>query len=567
MTSKSKTPPIAMTTSHDEHPSTSPQELEPTSAGAGRTSQDWRFFLVFASLCLTMLLSALDATIITVALPDITRALDSNAYAWAVNGYTLSCTVFLLLIGQLADVFDRKPTMLASIVLFAVGSAICGAATSMGMLIGGRVIQGIGGGGIPVMAELIVSDLVDIEQRPSYLGLLLAIAALGTVVGPPIGGAIITGTTWRWIFYINLPLSGAALVLLAFVLSARALPQRHVPSKFLGKLGRVDWVGNVLFGASTTSLLLGLIMGGNDFAWQSYHIILPIVLGVLGLVAFGLWERYSGVVSPVLPGRLLNNYTAISLHIQGMGTVLFLAWVTYFLVVYSQAVLLGSTSRASTELLPTIIVPLPFAIIGGMLMSQLKRAREIHVVGSILTTIGLGCFSLFDVSSSLAIRVILQIIVAAGAGLLMATLLPAVQSQLPESDLAAVTALFNFMRSLGGVWGVTIPAVVFNARINANVHKVDDPAVQASLVNGGAYSHASRDIVGAIPQPTQAQVIELYTTSLRAVWYAAAALAAVSVVLAATEKLIILRIDTPAEKKAKEKLAKEELAGEKNGTV
>ncbi|KAF2106356.1 major facilitator superfamily domain-containing protein [Lophiotrema nucula] len=559
-----ETPP-ALERRSNEDDSSPPNVESATRDSHGKSKLSWRFVLVFGSLCATMLLSALDATIITVALPDISRALHLTAYAWAVNAYTLSCTVFLLLIGQLADVFDRKPTMLASIVLFAVGSAICGAATSMGMLIAGRVVQGIGGGGIPVMAELIVSDLVDIEQRPTYLGLLLAIAALGTVIGPPIGGAIISGTSWRWIFYINLPLCGAALVLLTFVLRLRDLPIDDIPKTFKAKMGRVDWVGNALFATSSLSLLLGLTMGGNDFPWGSYHVVVPIVLGVLGLVAFGLWEKYSRVASPVLPSRLLNNYTAISIYIQGMGTVLFLAWITYFLIVYFQGVLLASTSRSSTELLPTIIIPLPFAIIGGILMSQLKRAREIHFVAAILMTIGLGCFSLFDASSSLGLRVGLQVLVSAGAGLLMATLLPAVQSQLPESDLAAVTALFNFMRSLGGVWGVTIPSIIFNARINSNIHSVDDPSVQATLLDGGAYSRASKNIISAIPQPTQTQVIDLYTYSLRAVWWAAAAFSVVGVVLAATEKLIILRIQTPAEKKKakEESVQKETVSGEK----
>lgn len=501
----------------------------------------WRFWVVFASLCATMLLSALDATIAATALPTITSAFNSTNYAWVVNAYTLSCMVFLLLIGQLADIFDRKPIMLASLFLFAAGSAVCGAAQNIGMLISGRVIQGIGGGGIPVMAELICSDMVPIEERSQYLGVLLSVAALGTVIGPPVGGAIIANTTWRWIFYLNIPLSGLAFLLLMIVLRMRdsQINMKHL--SLIEKLWNVDWIGNAIFAASSTSLILALTLGGSSYPWGSSNVIVPLVLGVAGYVLFAWYESTTKIANPLLPPRLVNNYTVIAIYIQGAYTTLFIIWITYFITLYFQAVLEQSPTRAGIELLPTIITCLPSAIVGGILMSKLKTARELHIAGASLMTIGLGCFSIFTADTSLAVRIVLQMVSSMGAGLLMSTLLPAVQAQLPDSDVASVTALFNFMRSFGGEWGVTIPAGIFNNQINKYVARVTDTTVQARLENGGAYSIASQSFIQSLTGITKDQVIDLYSNALRTTWIAAAAFSSAGFLLALFEKRIVLR--------------------------
>ena len=502
----------------------------------------WRFWVAFTALCATMLLSALDATIAATALPTITSSFGSNSYEWVVNAYTLSCTVFLLFIGQLADIFDRKPTMLASVFLFAVGSAVCGAATSMGMLVAGRVIQGIGGGGIPVMSELICSDMVPIVERPKYLGMLLAVAALGTVIGPPIGGAIISGTTWRWIFYLNIPLSGVAFLILSLVLKMRDSNIEVRRLSISEKMRKIDWIGNLVFAGASTAFILGLTLGGSSYSWSSANVIVPLVLGVVGYIAFGTYEATTKITSPLLPPRLVSNYTAVAIYIQGCYTTLFIAWITYFITLYFQTVLAQSPTRAGTELLPTIITCLPFSMVGGILMSKFEIAKELHMAGGALMAIGMGCFSIFNEHTSLAARVILQIVSSMGAGLLMSTLLPAVQAQLPESDVAAVTALFNFMRSFGGVWGVTIPSVIFNNYTNKHVGRVTDLGIQAMLKNGGAYAIASQTFIRSLSGVTKEQVIALYTSSLRVTWIAAAAFAASGLFLAIFEKRIPLRL-------------------------
>jgi len=528
----------AANTTVPDHKESGSEDVKPFRFG-------WREWVIFWSLCCTMLLGSIDATITTVALPTILRELNSSSYAWIVNAYTLSCMVFLLFIGQMADIFERKPTMLVSVFMFIVGSAVCGAAQNMGMLIGGRVIQGVGGGSIPVMSELICSDMVPIVERPKYLGSLLAIASLGTVIGPPVGGAIVANISWRWIFLINVPPSGLAFLLLFMVLRMKDKVPDGERLTFRQKLGKVDWIGNSLFAGSSTSFILGLTMGGNTYPWGSPRVITPIVIGVVGFVVFAFYEKWSKIEAQILPSRLINNYTAVAIYIQGACVVFFLGWIIYFLPLYFQTVLAESQTRAGVELLPLIICTLPFAMLGGFLMSKLKAAKELHMAGLAIITIGVGCFSLFTESSSLAMVVLLQIVVAIGSGLLMSTLLPAVQSQLPEADVAAVTALFNFARSFGGVWAITIPSVIFNNQINRDISRVADKAVQALLMDGGAYKLASKAFIASMTGVTKIQVISLYTSALRITWIGAAAFSGAAFFLAAFEKRIRLKDRNP----------------------
>ncbi|KAH7048235.1 putative macrolide phosphotransferase k [Macrophomina phaseolina] len=499
----------------------------------------WRFWLVFASLCALQFLSALDATIITIALPTISRSLGSTEYTWIINGYTLPSTSFLVLVGQLSDFFDRKPAVLTCVFLFAGGSAICGAAQNIGMIISGRVIQGIGGGGVAVLAEIVCSDMVALEDRSKYLGLLISISSIGVVLGPIIGGAIVANTTWRWMFYINIPLSSFAFFFLVLVLKPQTPGLEASTLPYTAKLRKIDWIGNATFTISSTLLLYGLVAGGNDHPWSSAAVIVPLVLGAIGLVIFRWWEGKAEC--PVTPPRLFNNHTAIAMHILACFVILMLSYMSYFLPVYFQAVLQESEERSSVLLLPTVLPTVPSSIIGGLLLSVYKRAREIHLLASGAMAAAFGVFTLFDASTSLALRVIMQILASSGVGMLVATILPGLQAQLPESDIAAVTALFTFMRSLGGVWGVTIPSVVFNARVNHGLGGVSDASLRERLANGGAYSLASASFIKSLVGEVKTEVIDLYVSSLSVVWYVAMALSLAAFLLACTEKRIEIK--------------------------
>lgn len=512
--------------------------------GTDRAVPRWRFWIVFASLCAVMFLTALDSTVITIALPTISRSLRSNQYTWIVNAYTLACSVFLLVVGQLADVFDRKPIVLACVFLLGAGSAVCGWAQTIGMMVAGRVVQGVGGGGIAVLAEVLCSDMVAIGERSKYLGLLLALAALGTVVGPSIGGGIVAHTSWRWIFYINLPLSGLAFALLLLVLPPQTPGLAAARLPLAQKLRRIDWLGNALFAASATALLYGLITGGHDHPWRSAAVIAPLVCGAGGLAVFGWYEGSAGAAHPVAPPRLFNNRTAAALHLLACFVLLALTWSAYFLPVYFQAVLRASPERSSVLLLPTVLAPTPFSVAGGMLVAAFpRRARDVHQAAAALLSVAFAVFTLFDAATPLPARIVAQAAAGAGVGLLVASILPALQAQLPARDVAAVTALFNFMRGLGAVWGVALPSVVFDARVAAALRAgaVHDAALRERLAGGGAFALAGADFVGALPDATRAEVVALYVASLRVTWYVAMAFSLAAFLLACAEKRVEIK--------------------------
>lgn len=283
-------------------------------------------------------------------------------------------------------------------------------------------------------------------------------------------------------------------------------------------------MGNGLFAGSALAVLLPLTMGGSMYPWSSFHIILPLVLGVAGFIALTLRERFTLVRNPFLPGRLFQGRQSITLQVQNFIQSASLMWVNYFLTIYFQTVRQHSPERAGFDLLPTIIATMPFAVIGGVLMSWLQRPGLVHLVAFAVMSIGLGTFTLLQKTTSEAALVIMQIAVASGNGLLLSTLLPALQSQVPSSDIWCVTALFSFIRSFALVWGVTIPSIIFDEVINQHVDMVPDPALYPLLLDGGAYAHATSSFIDSIPVSLQGPVIDLYVIGLRATWWAAMAL-------------------------------------------
>ncbi|KAH8703009.1 major facilitator superfamily domain-containing protein [Phaeosphaeriaceae sp. PMI808] len=480
--------------------------------------RDWHFWILLSALCASGFVVTMDGTIVVTAISTIATALDTKQYTWIVNSYTLASTVLQPLTGQLAEIFGRLPVLLGGVMLLAIGSAIAGAAPSYAALIVGRTIQGIGGGAVPLVAEIIISDLVPLQERPKFIGLVMATSSLGLILGPVIGGAILNGTTWRWVFYINIPIVGAGILFL-IPLAGTIKRLTHTPTavSWREKLNQIDYIGNFLFSASAIAILLPLTFGGHMFAWSSWRVIFPLVMGVVGLVVFALHERFTiGKSVPLVPSRLLNTPVLVAL----------------------QAVLQKSHFDAGIALLPTIIAMMFFAIFGGGIASSLKQkdmAIMLHVIAFICMAIGLGCFTMLKHSSSLAMHVILQIVVAMGNGLLLSTLLPAMQAQLPESDIWAITTLFNFLRSFALVWGVTVPSIIFDQTVNEHVTSVPDQSIQQSFVGGGAYARANREFIVTLSESIKGPVLALYERALRPTWWAATAFALLGLVMVVFE--------------------------------
>jgi MFS family permease len=477
----------------------------------------------------------MEGSIVATALPTIARDLHTTDYVWVTNCYTVASAIFQPLVGWLAAVLGRKLVMLGSIVVFAIGSAMAGAANSLGLILAGRLIQGIGGGAIPLMAELIISDQLPLQQRPQMLGMVMATSCLELVFGPILGGVIVYRSTWRWIFYLNLLLSGASLVCLFPVLGRRTAEQISAVSSLRATAKQFDWVGNILLPASSVAILLPLTMGGTMYAWNSAHVIVPLVLGVCGLIAFEVYEHF--YPHPLIPLRLLRNLSAVSLQIQSFIQSMLIMWVNYFLTIYFQAVSGVSPQQAGFELMPTIVAMVVFSIVGGVLMPKLPGswATLINLLAFAMMSIGLGCFTILTTSSPTVVHVVLQIIVAGGNGLLLATLLPNLQGQFDLKDMAAVTALFNFLRSFALVWGMTIPSIIFDQSVNNNLDQVPEE-VRSLLRGGGAYVRASNEFMQSYHGKTKQQILGLYQLALRDTWWGAMAFALLAFVLVALQR-------------------------------
>ncbi|KAJ5433654.1 uncharacterized protein N7458_012810 [Penicillium daleae] len=496
----------------------------------------WRYWVLFGTLCLSGFAVTMEGSIVVTALPTIARDLHTTEYVWVTNCYTLASTIFQPLVGWMAEMFGRKPIMLGSVLVFGVGSAMAGSAHSLGLILAGRTVQGFGGGAIPLMAELIISDQLPLAHRPQMLGMVMATSCLGLVFGPILGGVIVQHSTWRWIFYLNVPFAGASIICLFLMLGRRTAGQKSAAKSLRATTRQFDWLGNFLLPASSVAILLPLTMGGQMYPWSSARVIVPLVLGGCGLIAFGIYE-HSWAANPLIPTRLLSSLSSVSLQTQSFIQSMLIMWVNYFMTVYFQAVLEVSTQQAGFDLMPTLVALVVFSIVGGIIMSRFHGFWALfnNVIAFTMMSIGLGCFTLLTSTSPTVVHVVLQIIVAGGNGLLLATLLPNVQAQCDPEDLTVVTALFNFLRSFALVWGMTIPSIIFDQTANNNLSLV--PADVRPLMSGsGAYVRASKSFIESFQGTAKEQVLELYTRALRATWWGALSFALLGLALVAFQR-------------------------------
>ncbi|CAI0645663.1 unnamed protein product [Colletotrichum noveboracense] len=515
----------------------------PKSGGRG-----WAFWAIFASLSVTALLSSMEGGIMSTALPAISRAVDAERdYIWVVNVYFLTSAAVQPLYGQLADIWGRRWPMLASVVIFAAGSAVCGAANNAATLIGGRAVQGLGAAGINTLVEIILCDLLPLRERGQFMGLLFLFIVIGSVLGPFLGGIIVQRTSWRWVFYLNLPICGVCLALLFFSLNLKHRSDED--STPLEKLKRIDVVGLLLLCASVTSLLYGLTYGGGSkYAWSHPVIIITLVLGVIGHGLFIGFEASPWCPHPALPISLFQNRTSVAAYVAEAVQILVSYGALYFLPLYFQSTLLVYPERSGILLLPFSILFCISAAVGGALVTNMGKFRMVHVGSFALMTIMMGVFTLLNRNTHLAVIAITGIITGISVGLPNASILTAVQAALPDSLNAASTSAFAFIRSISTVFAITIPAAIFNSRFDELLSSSTlDSNARASLGLGQAYQQASRDFVRSFPDAVQNEIIGLYEVSLQRVWQVLIAIAGLGVIASLIEKDLECRTEQTTE--------------------
>ncbi|PWY71019.1 MFS general substrate transporter [Aspergillus heteromorphus CBS 117.55] len=510
----------------------------------------WRFWAVLTSLALGNLLVGLDVTIQSSALPSITDDLNAGEnYIWIQNGYLLTMTAFLPLYGQLAQVLGRRwPTMVA-VSIFLLGSGINGGASSTAMLIAGRLVQGIGAAGMTAMTQLIITDLVSMRDRGKYIGFVFAIFGVGSALGPPIGGVIVQYISWRWVFYINLPIAGLTLAMQFLFLQVAFVRRTSIRQK----LRSLDWVGNAIIVAAVVSILIALSWANTRYPWSSWRIIVPLVLGFVGLGIFAAWESSPYCIQPTIPPKMFANRTSAAALIITFLMSMLTIWRFYFLPVYFQAVKLTSSSRSGVLLLPSVLIGVPAAIISGQVLSRVGRYKPIHFFGFATVTLASGLYIYLGLDSSLAEIVIFQLIAGIGGGCLMTTLLPAVQAPHPPMLMPAATSTWTFIRAFGNIWGIAIPSAIFNVQFNARADTISDPTVRAYLGGGEAYAHISAKYIRSLTPEVQHEVREAYLHALKIVWIVCTAFCGLGLALIFLEKEIELRRVVEGNVKLKEK--------------
>ncbi|KAJ8130457.1 hypothetical protein O1611_g3173 [Lasiodiplodia mahajangana] len=521
-----------------------------------------RFWITISALCLLAFICALDATIITTPLPTIVEDIGGEAqYVWIANSFVVAATVLQPLFGQLANLFGRKIPILTCLILFMVGSGVAGGARGPDMFIAGRAIQGAGAGGIYVLIDVVCCDLVALRDRGKYLGIINSWAGVASGVGPVLGGAFGSGN-WPWIFYINLPICALPLVTIFFVMRTKTgVPDAQFPG-VLGKLRQLDVLGNIIFIPSMISLLLGLITGGIQYPWSSPKVILPLVFGVVGWAGFHLQQHFSK--NPMVPERLFSNRTSAAAY-----GLTFLASVTaqttlYFIPVYLQAIVGANVLLSGVYFLPTALGILVFAASAGVVLSKTGTYKMLHWTAFGLSGIGFGLFTLMTTSTPKVAWVFYQLIAAAGSGIPISTLLPAIMAALPESDVAASTSIFSFLKTFGYIWGVTAPSILFNAIINQNLFRIDDAEAREQLRDGGAYAYASQTHATKhlLRPSTWKEIAKVYIISLEAVWWFGLALSLLGFLLVFVEKHIELRTELQTEFGLGEQARESEIEGQ-----
>ncbi|KAI8081919.1 major facilitator superfamily domain-containing protein [Gilbertella persicaria] len=464
--------------------------------------------LTFLGLQIALFLAALDNTIVATALPRIGSDFNQmSIVAWVATAYILTFDAFQPLFSKFSDIFGRKWILLFGISIFLLGSVLCGAAKSMIMLIVARAIAGIGAAGIFSMVFVIFSELVPLEKRGSYQGIINAVFALSSVFGPLIGGSLTDYVSWRWNFYINLPIGATAMAVLIVFLK---MPTPK--DKLSDKLKRVDYVGTLIVLAFATLFLLALNFGGQTFPWKSAAVIVPLVLSVL-LVGLLILVEKKFAKEPLMPPRLFKNRSVVSVLITNwfFGMTFFSA--VYYLPVYFQVVRNDSAMWSGIRLIPMQMVLCVLSTFSGLFISKTGIYRPLIVSGMTFLTLWIGLTSLYRQDTPWSQVYGITIVGSLGLGSLFSSTIIALQASVPPQDIAVVTGLGNFSRILGGALGVAISSAVLNSQLTQELFKYLPEDQAMAVIQSSEY------VNHGLPKEYLDTTLTIYVDALRLIWW------------------------------------------------
>ncbi|MFI9804928.1 DHA2 family efflux MFS transporter permease subunit [Streptomyces sp. NPDC052301] len=477
-------------------------------------------FVSIGALLLGLLLAALDQTIVSTALPTIVSDLGGLEHlSWVVTAYLLASTAATPLWGKLGDQYGRKKLFQTAIVIFLIGSALCGMAQNMPQLIGFRALQGLGGGGLMVLSMAIVGDIVPPRERGRYQGLFGAVFGATSVLGPLLGGLFTEHLSWRWVFYVNLPVGVVALAVIATALQIPRRTAHHV----------IDYLGTFLIAAVATCLVLVASLGGTTWAWGSAQIIGLAVLGVLLAVAFVAVERRAA--EPVLPMKLfgIRTFTLAAVISFVVGFAMFGA-MTY-LPTFLQVVHGISPTLSGVHMLPMVVGLLLTSTLSGQIVSRTGRWKVFPLTGTAVTTIGLLLLHRLDEHSSTAEMSVYFFVFGLGLGLVMQVLILIVQNAVSYEDLGVATSGATFFRSIGASFGVAVFGTVFASRLGDKLAAAFRGVTLPPGVSANALESDPRGIAG-LPPALRPAALHAYAAAITDVFLYAVPVALLGFALA-----------------------------------
>jgi len=485
-----------------------------------------RVRLIFGALMLVILLASLDQTIVATALPTIVGDLGGLEHlSWVVTAYLLASTITGPLYGKFGDLYGRKPTLQVAIVIFLVGSMLCGIAQNMPELISFRAVQGLGAGGLITTTIAVVGDIIPPRDRGRYQGIFGAVFGVSTIVGPLLGGFFVDNLSWRWLFYVNLPVAAVAMVVIGAVFHTRAERVEHA----------VDYAGAALLAGGLSAVVLFTSLGGTTFAWSSSESIVLAVLGVVLLAVFLVAERRAS--EPILPLELFRN--RIFSVCAGIGFIIGLALfgsVTY-LPIFLQVVKGQSPTASGLQLTPMMGGLLVTSIVSGRLISRFGRYKPFPVAGTAVMTVGMVLLSRLDIHSTGPYAALSMLVLGLGLGMVMQVLVLAVQNAVDYRHMGVATSGSLLFRQVGGSIGIALFGAIFANRLRGNLASHLPPGARVpKTVSPAAVAH--------LPPAVHAGYVQAVSAALHPVFVVAAIVAVFSFLLTFLLREVPLRDST-----------------------